>query len=72
MHTGMEGQKAFKHRANKDPLSVDLHALSLLLAWVSNIIIKIVLEIPEATVPMDAKIKLVCAVNKIMSVPVFS
>ncbi|ORY90649.1 Protoglobin-domain-containing protein [Leucosporidium creatinivorum] len=63
MHTG---NPAFKHRANKDPLIIDLLACNALIAWVSDLVTKTVLELPEETLPLVKKTAVVRAFNKCM------
>ncbi|BGP14551.1 hypothetical protein JCM10213v2_002500 [Rhodosporidiobolus nylandii] len=63
MHTGLAG---FKHRANKDPLVVDLQPMALLLGWVEDVVIKAVMEIPNETADVATKTAVLRAFNKLM------
>lgn len=60
------GANAFKHRAGKDPLKVDVHFLSLTLAWVTDVIISIVMEFPRSVLSTHRKSAIIRAFNKIM------
>ncbi|GAA6019434.1 hypothetical protein JCM10207_001385 [Rhodosporidiobolus poonsookiae] len=63
MHTGLAG---FKHRANKDPLVVDLQPMALLLGWVEDVVIQAVMELPDETADAAAKTAVLRAFNKFM------
>ncbi|KAK4703628.1 hypothetical protein P7C70_g2589, partial [Phenoliferia sp. Uapishka_3] len=63
MHTGMPG---FKHRANKEPLKVDLQALSLTLGWVVDVVLTIVLGFPKSVLSTGQKTAVCRAFNKII------
>ena len=66
MHTGQSA--GFKHRETKPALFVDLLACSLLLGWVETVLISAVLPIEEEVLPLEAKTKVLGAVNKILCV----
>ncbi|BGP57018.1 hypothetical protein JCM8202_004547 [Rhodotorula sphaerocarpa] len=63
MHTGLA---AFKHRANKDPLVVDLQPMALLLGWIVDVVVKAVLELPEETADVATKTAVITAFNKLV------
>jgi len=63
MHTG---QPAFKHRLNKQPLHVDLHALTLTLGWVTDVVITIVMEFPKNVLSTAKKAAVLKAFNKLL------
>ncbi|GAA6037943.1 hypothetical protein JCM8097_009501 [Rhodosporidiobolus ruineniae] len=63
MHTGLSG---FKHRANKDPLVVDVQPMALLLGWVEDVVIKAVMELSEDVADVGAKTAVLRAFNKFM------
>ncbi|KAL8280961.1 hypothetical protein RQP46_006640 [Phenoliferia psychrophenolica] len=63
LHTGAPG---FKHRVNKDPLKVDLQALSLTLGWVVDLVLSVVLTLPEDVLSQGDKAALSRAFNKII------
>merc|ERR1712000_15442 len=52
MHTGLA---AFKHRAKKDPLVVDLQPMALLLGWIVDVVVKAVLSLPDETADISTK-----------------
>ncbi|BGP38593.1 hypothetical protein JCM10450v2_002542 [Rhodotorula kratochvilovae] len=63
MHTGLA---AFKHRANKDPLVVDLQPMALLLGWVVDVVVKAVMGLPEETADVATKTAVITAFNKLV------
>ncbi|KAM0748005.1 hypothetical protein T439DRAFT_305175 [Meredithblackwellia eburnea MCA 4105] len=63
MHTGAP---SFKHRVNKEPLKVDLQALSLTLGWVMDVVITIVLNFPRGVISRTQQAAVVRAFNKLI------
>ncbi|GAA6003114.1 protoglobin family protein [Rhodotorula paludigena] len=63
MHTGLA---AFKHRANKDPLVVDLQPMALLLGWVVDVVVKAVMEMPDDVADSTTKLAVISAFNKLV------
>jgi len=63
MHTGQAG---FKHREKKAPINVEYIHLGMLLGWVQTMLTSTLLGLPEETLPMSDKIRMVVAVNKIL------
>ncbi|GAA5884557.1 hypothetical protein JCM6882_005298 [Rhodosporidiobolus microsporus] len=61
MHTGLKG---FSHRANKDPLIVDLQPMALLLGWVEDVVLKAVMDLPEETADTATKTAVLRAFNR--------
>ncbi|BGP14567.1 hypothetical protein JCM10213v2_002516 [Rhodosporidiobolus nylandii] len=64
MHTG---RPAFKHRQNKQPLIVDLQYLSLTLAWIEDVVLTIVMNIPRHELSSSRKLKILRAFNKVIA-----
>ncbi|GAA5868643.1 hypothetical protein JCM8547_003765 [Rhodosporidiobolus lusitaniae] len=65
MHTG---RPAFKHRLNKDPLHVPLQYLSLTLAWIQDVVLTIVMNIPRHELSSPRKLRILRAFNKIIAI----
>ncbi|GAA5967209.1 hypothetical protein JCM11641_000478 [Rhodosporidiobolus odoratus] len=65
MHTG---RPAFKHRLNKAPLIVSLQYLSLTLAWIQDVFLTIVMNIPRHELSSSRKLKILRAFNKIIAI----
>merc|ERR1712169_140024 len=63
MHTGLA---AFKHRAKKDPLVVDLQPMALLLGWIVDVVVKAVLSLPDETADISTKTSVITAFNKLI------
>ncbi|GAA6037922.1 hypothetical protein JCM8097_009492 [Rhodosporidiobolus ruineniae] len=63
MHTGL---KDFKHRANADPLIVDLQPMTLLLGWVEDVVVAAVMDLPNETADAKVKTAVLRAFNKFM------
>ncbi|BGP30805.1 hypothetical protein JCM10296v2_002562 [Rhodotorula toruloides] len=63
MHTG---RPAFKHRLNKDPLVVDLQQLTLTLAWISDTVTSIVMQMPREELSSKRKMRILRAFGKIV------
>lgn len=61
------GVAGFEHRKGK-ALMVDLLATSLTLAWVEDVLVAVVVPLPEETLGAEMKLKVLRAVNRILYV----
>ncbi|ORY79343.1 Protoglobin-domain-containing protein [Leucosporidium creatinivorum] len=69
MHTGVRSfgrQPGFAHRENKEPLFIDLQALSLTLGWVTDVVLTIVMSFPRTTLSTSKKMAVLRAFNKVV------
>lgn len=61
----VQSQPGFAHRESKEPLFIDLQALTLTLGWVTNVVTTIVMSFPRATLSSSKKLAVLRAWNKV-------
>lgn len=65
-HHKQSSQPGFAHRENKEPLFIDLQALSLTLGWVTDVVLTIVMSFPRTTLSTSKKMAVLRAFNKVV------